>query len=105
METNLVFKKCAQLAVKNYITKLNSSKKTSGPIPTSILKLTVDGCHTYISDYINDCIENNMFPDELKLADVTPCHKKGTETDKTNYRPISIYLACRKYLKEYFLIR
>ena len=64
-------------------------KKVSGPIPTSILKLSVDECHTYIINYIiNNCINNNEFPDELKHADITPCHKKVTE--KSNYRSISV---------------
>ena len=26
----------------------------------------------------------------MKLADITPCHKKDDTTDKSNYRPISI---------------
>ena len=69
---------------------LNSSKKTSGPIPTTILKLTVDECHPYICNYINNCIERSEFPEELKHADIIPCHKKNIETEKSNYRPISI---------------
>ena len=31
-----------------------------------------------------------MFPDKLKLADISSLHKKGDKTDKKNYRPISI---------------
>ena len=30
------------------------------------------------------------FPNKLKLADITPSHKKDSRPDKTNYRPISI---------------
>ena len=76
--------------IKEYIKKLNASKRASGPIPISILKLSVDECHTHITTYINNCIRNNDFPDELKYADITPCHKKNSETEKSNYRPISI---------------
>ena len=76
--------------IKEYIKKLNASKKASGPIPISILKLSVDECHTYITTYVNNCIKNNDFPNELKHADITPCHKKNSETEKSNYRPISI---------------
>ena len=31
-----------------------------------------------------------LFPDDLKLADVTPAYKKKSKTSKDNYRPVSI---------------
>ena len=30
------------------------------------------------------------FPSSLKLADITPAHKKNERTIKNNYRPVSI---------------
>ena len=39
---------------------------------------------------INDCIENGVFPDGLKLADVSPVFKKENSFKKLNYRPFSI---------------
>ena len=36
-------------------------------------------------------LNNNLkFPDSLKLADITPTHKKDDTTHKQNYRPLSI---------------
>ena len=35
-------------------------------------------------------ISQGMFPNNLKLADITPAHKKGERQDKGNYRPMSI---------------
>lgn len=35
-------------------------------------------------------IDKAVFPDNCKLADVTPVHKQGNKMDKSNYRPISI---------------
>ena len=35
-------------------------------------------------------LKNAVFPDELKLADVTPLYKKSDSEDKTNYRPITV---------------
>ena len=38
----------------------------------------------------NNAKSNSEFPDNLKLADVTPVFKKSDPLDKTNYRPVSI---------------
>ena len=56
-------------------------------IPINIIK----GCNDIISLYLllNGSIENNIYPDSLKLAEVTPAHKKET-TNKNNYRPVSV---------------
>ena len=78
------------------IQSLNSKKKTSGNIPTHILKTFESVYNESLTDCINNCISKSEFPDFLKLADVTPCFKKGDPTDKSNYRPISILPAISK---------
>ena len=35
-------------------------------------------------------IDNGIFPDSLKAANITPVFKKDSRTEKTNYRPVSI---------------
>ena len=35
-------------------------------------------------------IDTDVYPEQLKWADVKPAHKKGSRTDKENHRPISI---------------
>ena len=44
----------------------------------------------YFQKNINFCIENSIFPSDLKVADVTPAFKKKSKTSKDSYRPISI---------------
>ena len=44
----------------------------------------------YFQKNINFCIENSIFPSDLKVVDVTPAFKKKFKTSKDNYRPISI---------------
>lgn len=39
---------------------------------------------------INNCLEQGKFPDELKVAKVTPIYKSGSRFDPGNYRPISV---------------
>ena len=82
------------------IMELNYNKKTSGTIPTNILKLSAREICNPLTDCINNCILNCYFPDELKYADVTPVFKKDESTDKTNYRPISILPSLSKFLEK-----
>ena len=39
---------------------------------------------------INFSFENDCFPDELKIAEVSPIFKKNYDLDKENYRRVSI---------------
>ena len=61
----------APIDVWNKINQLNSSKKSSGEIPTDILKLLSGLCIDQITFYINKMLECSEFPDKLKLADVS----------------------------------
>ena len=70
--------------------ELNKNKATSGNIPTKTLKTIARDICVPLTDCINSAILNGVFPDELKLADVTPLYKKSDPEDKTNYRPISV---------------
>ena len=72
------------------IMELNKNKATSGNIPTKTLKTIARDICVPLTDCINSAILNGVFPDELKLADVTPLYKKSDPEDKTNYRPISV---------------
>ena len=46
-------------------------------------------------------IEYN-FPSRLKLADITPAHKKGDVTDKSNYRHISLLPVISKFSEKLY---
>ena len=40
--------------------------------------------------WYNDTINKGVFPDSLKVANITPAHKKDEPCDKENYRPMSV---------------
>ena len=45
-------------------------------------------------------MSNKEFPDELKLADVTPTYKKDDPNKSKNYRPASVLLVFSKVFWE-----
>ena len=54
---------------------------------------------------VNLCLEVGIFPDILKLAKVTPLHKKDNKLDFLNYRPISLLSVLRKIYEKLIYIR
>ena len=83
--------------VENELSNLNSRKaNTSNGIPTKMLKDTSDVCGPVLHFLINQAISDGEFPNELKLADITPSFKKEDPTSVKNYRPISVLPAMSK---------
>ena len=77
--------------VAKQITKLKS--KTSAGFDELSAKF-LNLCAPYISEPLanifNASINNGTYPDLLKIARVTPIYKKGSKSDPSNYRPISV---------------
>ena len=65
------------------------NKKAAGAdnIPAKILK---DTATVYLTQLFNCSINETHFPTKLKFANVIPLFKKNSNTEKSNYRPISI---------------
>ena len=77
-------------AIANVIKNLPTGKASvSNDIPISIMKETIHAYCPKITKIINDCLKNNIFPDILKNAEITPCFKKGEKGGIENYRPLS----------------
>ena len=73
------------------INQLNP-KKAPGVdgIPANILEGSSDILKSPLTELYNISMENQQFPDNLKFANVTPLFKKDDNTDKANYRPVSV---------------
>ena len=75
----------------NEIKNLDESKATqSNGILTKVIKENYDIFATFITENFNNMIENSVFPDSLKQADIKPVYKKDSRNEKENYRPVSI---------------
>ena len=93
-------KKEEQTFTSNYVSheqffnetrKLQTTKMTQqNDIPTKILKENSELFARYFHKNVDFCIENSIFPSDLRVVDVTPAFKKKSKTSKDNYRPSSI---------------
>ena len=59
-------------------------------IPNKILKCSKNVISQSLADIFNTSIQSGIFPDDFKMAGVTPSFKEGEKGDVSNYRPISI---------------
>ena len=89
------------LFVEGDLQKMKQTKSTRiDDLPTGMLK----DCRTLISTplafIINISLQTLTVPSEWKTALITPIHKKGTQTDENNYRPISILPVVSKILEK-----
>ena len=59
----------------------------------------------YLCDSINALFKSLMFPNSLKLADVTPIHKKGMKELKEDYRSVSILPTLSKIFERIMFVQ
>ena len=85
------FNSVDQMQIENEIVQLNA-KKAAGPddIPPKIIKDSIDVLTLPLTNLFNTSIDESLFPLNLKYANISPIYKKGDNTKKENYRPISI---------------
>ena len=78
--------------MQNEVELINLKKATtSDSIPPKILKISsevsADALHSLFH-----MLKTGKFPENLKLADISPVFKKKGPLHKVNYRPVSVLL-------------
>ena len=81
----------------NYINSLDANKAIDHDgLNAKFLKL----CGSHIAkpycDLFNQCVNQSMFPTDMKLAEISPMFKKNDNLDKENYRSVNILTAMSK---------
>ena len=94
---------------------LQSNKATQNTdISTKLIEDKADIFAEFVFTSLNKCIEQSIFPWNLKLANITPAHKKAQKaqlqkdnyrkdkkTQKDNYRPASVLLNISKVYENF----
>ena len=80
------FQKVSLEQMHTEIGRLNPKKATTFKSAESGSEI----CFESMQLIFNDCVQNGLLPDLLKLADVTSIHKTEEKTRKKNYRPVSV---------------
>ena len=87
----MFFKLITEYEMKNYIKNLDSNKSTkSTSVPIKFIKLSSQIITPIVTKIFNHCIEQEIFPDNLKAAEIIPVYKKGDKNQCCNHRPISL---------------
>ena len=88
--------------VGKFITDMKN-KKSMGPddIPAFLLKLALPFIVEPLTYIYNLCIDQNTFPEMLKVAKVIPIPKTKDITDPNSFRPISILSVLSKPLEKH----
>jgi hypothetical protein len=89
--TNFTFKTLQQRELKKIINTINIEKATGADnIPAKVVRQCKVTVAQQLSSLINLSINTGVFPDSLKVAQVTPIHKKYDPLNKSNYMPVSV---------------
>ena len=79
------------LAIRNKIEALKKNKSAGlYNIPPKLLRLTGDAVIPSLRSLYRYSIETKTFFTSWKTAKITPVFKKDNETDRRNYRPVSL---------------
>ena len=95
------FSETTEKAIRDEIDNLNTNKPTTfNNIPVKVIVENKDMLSQFLTKIFNDLLLSGMFPDPLKMADITPVHKKDNASNKENYRPVSILPSISKIFEK-----
>ena len=95
--THFSFKEISSECIKSKLKNINIRKATGfDNIPGKILRIAHDPLSGPFSSLINTCIKQNIFPNNMKCAEVSPIFKKADNLSKSNYRPVSVLTVMSK---------
>ena len=95
------FKNITRAELVSVLKKVKASKAPGlDKISSKLLKAAGDSIIESLMYLFNLLLNTGIFPDDMKLAKVTPIYKSGERTNCGNYRPISIISVVAKILEK-----
>ena len=92
---------CNETEIKALINKLpNKSSSGHDNISNILLKEFLDYIIHPLTHIFNLSIHQGVFPDSMKIADISPLFKSGSRCLLTNYRPIFLLPTISKLLEK-----
>ena len=92
--------KLRRQSIRNYFVEINVNKATAfDGVSVKIMKIAKPVIVKPITKLINKSISSAKFPDNLKEAHVVPLHKKNSQLEARNYRPVSILPVVSKFFE------
>jgi hypothetical protein len=70
-----------------------------------LIKDCCDALAPTLASMFSEMIKVNYFPEDWKIAKITPIHKKGQKTEVSNYRPVSNLCSMSKVFEKCVLHR
>jgi hypothetical protein len=99
-EKTFDFKKVNVSTVIQKIRQLGTNKATGfDDIPAKLIKTAAKQLAPGLTSIFNQCIDESVFPDDLKFANIMPAFKAKDPLCSDNYRPISILTVLSKVLE------
>jgi len=85
------------------LTKLLKLEEDKSPGPDGIHPMILKLCAETVADPLSriyqESFDSGIIPNDWKTATITPIFKKGSRSDPSNYRPISLTSICCKILE------
>ena len=91
--------------ISKIIMNLKLTTTSSDIMPIKLLKKFCNILVFPITHMIGNSIQKGVFPNELKLARISPIHKEGSYSEPSNFRPISSLLYLSKVYEKFFSLR
>ena len=91
--------------ISKIIMNLKLTHTTQDVLPIKLLKRFCSTLVIPITNMIDNSIQKGVFPNELKIARISPIHKEGSYLEPSNFRPISSLFYLSKVYEKFFSLR
>ncbi len=97
---NVSFKHLNPSEVGTILSKLNTKTETGcNGLTAKVIKIAAPAISAPLSGIINHVFDQSKFTTQAKAVEVGPIHKKVSQLDKNNYRPVSVLTILSKMIE------